>query len=41
MKSLGKKPTGARLERRQDSLLWAGAGFRNIHPILPGLRDLT
>ncbi len=41
MKSLGKKATGARLERMQDSRLWAGDGFRNIHPILPGLRDLT
>ena len=41
MKSLGKKPTGARLERMQESPLWAGEGFRNIHPILPGLRDLT
>ena len=41
MKSLGKKATGARLERMQDSPLWAGDGFRNIHPILPGLRDLT
>ena len=41
MKSLGRKPTGARLERMQDSPLWAGEGFRNIHPILPGLRDLT
>ena len=41
MKSLGKKATGARLERMQDSPLWAGDGFRNLHPILPGLRDLT
>ena len=41
MKLLGKKPTGARLERMQDSPLWAGEGFRNLHPILPGLRDLT
>ena len=41
MKSLGKKATGARLGRMQDSRLWAGDGFRNIHPILPGLRDLT
>ncbi len=23
------------------SPLWSGAGFRNIHPILPGLRDAT
>ena len=39
MKSLGKKPDGARLERIKASPLWAGEGFRNIHPKLPGLRD--
>ena len=33
MKSLGKKPEGARLERLQDSPLWSGEAFRNIHPI--------
>ena len=41
MKSLGRKPTGGRLARMQDSPLSAGEGFRNIHPILPGLRDPT
>jgi L-ascorbate metabolism protein UlaG (beta-lactamase superfamily) len=41
MKSLGKKPEGARLERMQASPRWAGEGFRNIHPIAPGLRDAT
>jgi L-ascorbate metabolism protein UlaG (beta-lactamase superfamily) len=39
MKSLGKKADGLRLERMRSSLLWAGDGFRNIHPVLPGLRD--
>jgi L-ascorbate metabolism protein UlaG (beta-lactamase superfamily) len=41
MKSLGKKPDGLRLERMKESLLWAGEGFRNRHPVLPGLRDPT
>ncbi len=39
MKSLGKKPKGARLERIQSSPLWAGEKFQNLHPITPGLRD--
>ncbi|HYK14349.1 MAG TPA: MBL fold metallo-hydrolase, partial [Burkholderiales bacterium] len=39
MKSLGKKPEGARLERIEASPLWAGEGFRNVHPIIAGLRD--
>jgi L-ascorbate metabolism protein UlaG (beta-lactamase superfamily) len=39
MKSLGSKPDGLRLERIRASLLWAGEAFRNIHPVLPGLRD--
>ena len=39
MKSLGRKPDGARLERIKASPLWAGEGFRNVHPKLPGLRD--
>ena len=30
-----------RLERMQSSPLWSGAGFRNRHPILPGLRDAS
>ena len=41
MKSLGKKPDGARLERIKASTLWAGDAFRNLHPIAPGLRDPT
>ena len=39
MKSFGKKPEGLRLERIQSSPRWAGDSFRNLHPILPGLRD--
>jgi L-ascorbate metabolism protein UlaG (beta-lactamase superfamily) len=30
---------GARLERMKASRLWHDAGFRNVHPVLPGLRD--
>ncbi len=41
MKVLGSKPDGKRLERMQGSLAWVGNGFRNFHPILPGLRDAT
>jgi L-ascorbate metabolism protein UlaG (beta-lactamase superfamily) len=41
MKSFGKRPDGLRLERMKASLLWAGEAFRNIHPVLPGLRDLS
>ena len=39
MKSLGKRAEGERLERMQASPRWAGAGFRNLHPITPELRD--
>jgi L-ascorbate metabolism protein UlaG (beta-lactamase superfamily) len=39
MRSLGRRSQGARLERIKASLRWAGDGFRNLHPILPGLRD--
>jgi L-ascorbate metabolism protein UlaG (beta-lactamase superfamily) len=39
MKSLGAKPQGLRLERMQASKLWTGERFRNLHPIIPGLRD--
>ena len=38
MKSLGQRATGARLERMHASPRWAGEGFRNLHPIAPGLR---
>jgi L-ascorbate metabolism protein UlaG (beta-lactamase superfamily) len=39
MKSFGRKPEGLRLEKMQASPLWAGDGFRNVHPIPSGLRD--
>src|SRR5271167_3206855 len=39
MRSLGRKPQGARLERIKASPRWAGDRFRNVHPIAPGLRD--
>src|SRR5262249_3157003 len=39
VKSLGSKAKGARLERMRASPRWAGEGFRNLHPVLPGLRD--
>lgn len=41
MKSLGKRAAGLRLERMKASPLWAGEGFRNRHPVLPGLRDAS
>lgn len=41
MKSFGKRAEGLRLERMRASPLWAGEGFRNIHPVLPGLRNAT
>jgi L-ascorbate metabolism protein UlaG (beta-lactamase superfamily) len=41
MKSFGKRPEGLRLERIKDSPLWVGDAFRNVHPILPGLRDAS
>lgn len=41
MKSFGKRPEGLRLERMRASPRWAGEGFRNLHPIAPGLRDTT
>lgn len=39
MRSLGRRPEGTRLERIEASPRWAGERFRNLHPILPGLRD--
>jgi len=39
MKSFGKRAAGQRLERMKHSPRWAGDGFRNQHPVLPGLRD--
>jgi L-ascorbate metabolism protein UlaG (beta-lactamase superfamily) len=39
MRSLGKRSQGARLERVRASPRWAGDRFRNLHPMLPNLRD--
>ncbi|MGH8158556.1 MAG: MBL fold metallo-hydrolase [Rhodanobacter sp.] len=39
MKSFGKPPQGERLERLHDLPMWDGERLRNIHPVLPGLRD--
>jgi len=39
MKSFGKRSEGLRLEKMRASPLWTGDEFRNIYPILPGLRD--
>ena len=39
MKSLGGKSQGARLERMRASPRWTDEHFRNLHPVLPGLRD--
>jgi L-ascorbate metabolism protein UlaG (beta-lactamase superfamily) len=39
MRSLGSRPAGARLERIKASPRWGGERFRNLHPIMPGLRD--
>ncbi len=41
MNSFGKRAQGERLERMRASPLWDGTGFRNLHPVLPGLRDPT
>jgi L-ascorbate metabolism protein UlaG (beta-lactamase superfamily) len=39
LKSFGGMAGGARLERIQASPRWNGEAFRNLQPILPGLRD--
>ena len=39
MRTFGAKADGLRLERMRASARWVGDGFRNIHPIPPGLRD--
>jgi len=39
MKSLGRRPQGARLERIKASPLWTGERFGNVQPIIAGLRD--
>ncbi len=41
MNSFGKRAQGERLERMRASALWTGEGFRNQHPVLPGLRDAS
>ena len=41
MKSFGSRAQGERLERMRAALLWAGDGFRNTHPVQPGLRDTS
>src|SRR5438067_4735671 len=41
MKSFGKKADGLRLERMKASSLWSGEGFRNVHPVMQGLRDIN
>ena len=38
---MGHHAEGARLERMRASPRWAGEGFRNLHPIAPGLRDAS
>jgi L-ascorbate metabolism protein UlaG (beta-lactamase superfamily) len=39
MKTLGKRARGERLERMKASPAWGGDKFRNVHRVLPGLRD--
>jgi L-ascorbate metabolism protein UlaG (beta-lactamase superfamily) len=39
VRSIGRRPEGARLERIRASPRFSGERFRNLHPILPGLRD--
>ena len=41
MRSFGRLASGARLERLQQSPLWDGERLRNVHPIMPGLRDTS
>jgi L-ascorbate metabolism protein UlaG (beta-lactamase superfamily) len=41
VKSLGKRAQGARLERMRASPRWEDERFRNVYPIVPGLRDPT
>jgi hypothetical protein len=41
MKACGNKPEGLGLERMRASPQWGGTEFRNVHPILPGLRDAS
>jgi L-ascorbate metabolism protein UlaG (beta-lactamase superfamily) len=38
MKAFGAKASGLRLERMKSSANWTGDSFRNVHPVLPGLK---
>ncbi|HVZ49309.1 MAG TPA: MBL fold metallo-hydrolase [Gemmatimonadaceae bacterium] len=37
--AFGARPKGARLERMKASPRWVDGAFRNVHPMLPGLRE--
>ncbi|RAP57735.1 MBL fold metallo-hydrolase [Oleiagrimonas sp. MCCC 1A03011] len=39
MRSFGSQSRGERLERLHDLPQWDGERLRNVHPVLPGLRD--
>ncbi len=39
MKSFGKRASGPRLERMKASPRWIDGAFRNVHPVLPGLKQ--
>ena len=39
MKAFGRRAGGTRLERMEASPRWIDGAFRNVHPMLPGLRD--
>ena len=41
MKSMGQRAQGLRLERMRANPMWTGEGFRNLHPVRPGLRDAS
>ncbi|HET6432718.1 MBL fold metallo-hydrolase [Dyella sp.] len=41
MRTFGKPAQGERLERLRSLPLWDGERLRNVHPVLPGLRDPT
>ena len=41
MNDVATRPHNLRAERMQASRLWSGNRFRNVHPLLPGLRDET
>lgn len=41
MKTFGKQPAGLRLERMQSSGRYRDGEFRNVHPVLPGLKGAS